>query len=274
MGSTASRSSVATSHRVRASRRTGQLDSRLPRTGWPKRLARRSWSSALRSQRLSALARQCRRVPANARPALIAMLSNIAIFLMAPVVLIAGIIYAKRAALGRRPNRLLPKWALVALVAACGMYAVALAPLLVFLLHGPHPEFQRVYYSSLLILALVGWVGTLASVLWESIGAGPSWSALGIAGWATVTFLGCRSRPPSWSPFRLTGSPSRGSVHARRKCGCPLAAPTKDKVTMADRIRLLRVALITFGMCSARLSADGAVASGWAGSPASTSTSR
>ena len=120
------------------------------------------------------------------------MLSNIAFFLMAPVLLIGGFIYAKRAALGRRSNRLLPLWTLIALISAFAMYAVALAPLLVFLLsQRGHPEFQGFYYSSLKWLAVGGWGATLAAVLWESIRSGPSWSAIWIVVWATGTFFSC-----------------------------------------------------------------------------------
>ena len=118
------------------------------------------------------------------------MLSNIAFFLFAPVFLIAGIIYGSRTTFGRQAQGL-PVWALVALSAGSGMYAVAFAPLLVFLFDRARPEFQGHYYSSIKFLALGGWLATLGAVLWESIRRGPSWQALGISLWATVSFFSC-----------------------------------------------------------------------------------
>jgi hypothetical protein len=118
------------------------------------------------------------------------MLANITFFLLAPVLLFGGVAYGARATFGRRP-RGRPVWALVALIAGCGMYALAFAPFLVFLLDGAHPEFQGFYYSSLRFLTLGGWLGTLGAVLWECIRRGPSWAALGVSAWATVAFLSC-----------------------------------------------------------------------------------
>jgi hypothetical protein len=69
------------------------------------------------------------------------------------------------------------------------MYALAVTPFLVFLIAGAHPEFQGFYYSSLRFITLVGWLGTLGAVLAECIRRGPSWGALGVAAWATVTFF-------------------------------------------------------------------------------------
>ncbi len=116
------------------------------------------------------------------------MIANLAFFLLAPVLLFGGVAYGARVTFGRRV-RGLPGWALVALGGGLGMYALAVAPFLVFLIDGAHPEYQRFYYSWLRVVTLIGWLGTLGAVLFECIRRGPSWGALGDAAWATLAFF-------------------------------------------------------------------------------------
>ncbi len=72
------------------------------------------------------------------------------------------------------------------LVACIALFVVALAPTIVFLADGPHPEYHSLYYSAARWLVRIGLVSSLAFVVWRCFQIGPGWAALGVALWAAL----------------------------------------------------------------------------------------